>query len=399
MKMSKKMYEISEKMDGIYKEAEKLHNSGEVEKASELLDEFDRLKAAYDAEKRLYKSYQSIDFSGKQDSMIPGTSVKSSESDVFYSALRKRFKDEVSNKGLMSEGNASSAGYTVPKDDQTKINEFKSDRFCFEQYIGVENVTTKEGSRVFRAKGTSSPLVPVLEGGRIPIIGAPQYQVVAYSVKDFGGIIPVTNDLLDDTTADLRGEIIKHLAMCREDTINAQVLSQISAQSATGITGIDGIRSMLLTGLGGAYTATSKIYTNDDGYAYLTNLKDKNDRDYFFYNPADPGQIALNIGGIVVPFVHVPNEVMASTAGASSTTNVPFVLGDLQSAFKMFDRRQMAIKSTDQGIVEYQVEENGETVTKFYNAFQDNLTLFKAFMRADFKTVDSAAFKNCYITV
>lgn len=398
MKMSKKMYEIAEKMNGIYKEAEKLHASGEVEKAAELLDEFDSLKATYDAEKRLYESYQAIDFSANGN-MIPGTSVKSDNSEAFYNALRKRFKDETTVKGLMSEGNTSSAGFTVPKDDQTRINEFKSNRFSFEQYVGTEKVTTKEGSRVFRTKGTSSPFVQVLEGGKIPIIGAPQYQVVTYSVKDFGGIIPVTNDLLEDTTADLRGEIVKHLAMCREDTINTQILALVSAQNATGISGIDGIRSMLLTGLGGAYTGTAKIFTNDDGYAYLTNLKDKNDRDYFFYNPADPGQIALNIGGMVVPFVHVPNEILASTAGASSTTNVPFILGDLKSAFKIFDRQQMAIKSTDQGIVEYQVEEDGETVTKFYNAFQDNLTLFKAFMRADFKTVDSAAFKNCFINV
>lgn len=398
MKMSKKMYEIAEKMNEIYKEAEKLHASGEVEKAAELLDEFDSLKATYDAEKRLYESYQAIDFSANGN-MIPGTSVKSDNSEAFYNALRKRFKDETTVKGLMSEGNTSSAGFTVPKDDQTRINEFKSNRFSFEQYVGTEKVTTKEGSRVFRTKGTSSPFVQVLEGGKIPIIGAPQYQVVTYSVKDFGGIIPVTNDLLEDTTADLRGEIVKHLAMCREDTINTQILALVSAQNATGISGIDGIRSMLLTGLGGAYTGTAKIFTNDDGYAYLTNLKDKNDRDYFFYNPADPGQIALNIGGMVVPFVHVPNEILASTAGASSTTNVPFILGDLKSAFKIFDRQQMAIKSTDQGIVEYQVEEDGETVTKFYNAFQDNLTLFKAFMRADFKTVDSAAFKNCFINV
>ena len=44
MKMSKKMYEISEKMQELHKEAEAFQNSGDTEKTLEKLSEFDELK-------------------------------------------------------------------------------------------------------------------------------------------------------------------------------------------------------------------------------------------------------------------------------------------------------------------------------------------------------------------
>lgn len=399
MKMSKKMYEISEKMQELHKEAEAFQNSGDTEKTLEKLSEFDELKKQYETEKRLLESKQFFDPSEGEPKTVPGTTAKAdSQSDGFIKAVKSKFRDESLTKALMTEGTGASAGYLVPSDIQTKINEYKTNRFSFEKYIGVETVTTNSGSRVYRQNGTSSPFTKVAEGGRLQIIGAPQYTTISYTIGDFGGIIPVTNDLLEDSPENIRAELTKHFAMCREDTINAQVLTLVGAQNATAIAGLDDIRTQLIVGLGGAYTPTSAVYTNDDGYAYLVNLKDKDDRDYFFYNPAQPGQLALNIGGMIIPFVHVPNAVMASTS-ANNHVTMPFILGDLKTAFKMFDRKSMTIKASDQGIVEYQVEEEGQMVTKFYNAFTDNLTLFRAFMRADFKTIDNAAFKNCTLTL
>lgn len=401
MKMTKKMYELSEKIQGIQKEAEDLMEKGDTDTALKRLAEQEELQKQYNAEMKLAESKRFFEPAKDDGSLktVPGTTAEQdTQTEKFFKAVKSKFRDESLTKGLMTEGTGASAGYTVPVDALTRINQYKTNRFSFENYISVEAVRTNTGSRVYRQNGTSSPFTQVIEGGRLSIIGAPQYTTVSYSIKDFGGIIPVTNDLLEDTTAAIESEIVQHLAMCREDTINAQVLALIAAQNATAITGLDDIRTQLIVGLGGAYTPTSAVFTNDDGYAYLVNQKDDNDRDYFFYNPAQPGQLALNIGGIIVPFVHVPNAVMASTT-ANSHTTMPFVLGDLKTAFKLFDRKTMTLKASDQGIVEYQVEEGGETVTKFYNAFTDNLTLFRAFMRADFKTIDNAAFKNCTLTL
>lgn len=401
MKMTKKMYELSEKIQGIQKEAEDLMEKGDTDTALKRLAEQEELQKQYNAEMKLAESKRFFEPAKDDGSLktVPGTTAEQdTQTEKFFKAVKSKFRDESLTKGLMTEGTGASAGYTVPVDALTRINQYKTNRFSFENYISVEAVMTNTGSRVYRQNGTSSPFTQVIEGGRLSIIGAPQYTTVSYSIKDFGGIIPVTNDLLEDTTAAIESEIVQHLAMCREDTINAQVLALIAAQNATAITGLDDIRTQLIVGLGGAYTPTSAVFTNDDGYAYLVNQKDDNDRDYFFYNPAQPGQLALNIGGIIVPFVHVPNAVMASTT-ANSHTTMPFVLGDLKTAFKLFDRKTMTLKASDQGIVEYQVEEGGETVTKFYNAFTDNLTLFRAFMRADFKTIDNAAFKNCTLTL
>ena len=56
MKVSKKMFEISEKMKSLRAEAEVLNHNGETEKAIEKMNEYDELKKSFDAEKRIYES-------------------------------------------------------------------------------------------------------------------------------------------------------------------------------------------------------------------------------------------------------------------------------------------------------------------------------------------------------
>ena len=199
-----------------------------------------------------------------------------------------------------------------------------------------------------------------------------------------------------DSDVNIEKEIIKHLGECKVDTFNAQIKSLIAAKSAVPVTTLASIRNYLIKGLGGAYTKSSAIYTNDDGYAWLVNLQDDNHRDYFFFNPADSGKIAINIGGgLIVPVVHIPNSVYASAPAANNKVDIPFVLGDLKAAFTIFDRQQMSVTASNTASIE--VTDGNNTTT--LHAFQDNLTFFKAFLRADFKTIDTDAFINGVLTV
>ena len=90
----------------------------------------------------------------------------------------------------------------------------------------------------------------------------------------------------------------------------------------------------------------------------------------------------LAVGATVIPIVQVPNSVLATT-----TNKVPFIVGDFKSAFTKFDRQESTISTSD------------VASTEKYNAFTQNLILYKIFMRMDYKTIDSNAFVNGYITV
>ena len=299
----------------------------------------------------------------------------------------------------MSEGSSANGGYTVPQDIQTRINEYKTNRFSFEPYVGVENVSTLSGSRTYRKRNQSAPFEQVSEGGAIPLISNPQYEVLSYSVKKFGGIIQVTDELFEDTAVNISAEISKHFALCREDTINSKVLAVLQAKAETTISGgIPSLRSALIKTLGGAYSNTSKIYTNDDGYAYLCNLQDSSNRDYFFYDPSGKGEPAINIGGFIVPVVHVPNSVLASADASNNRTKMPFIIGDLHEAVRIFDRRQMSIAASNSATISYTEGTGNEAVTHTVSAFQNGMTFLRAYLRADFKQVDADSWINGAIT-
>ena len=398
MKLSKKMYELSEKMKTLAAEAKVLNDNGESEKAIDKMKEFDELKAEFAIEEKIYNAGKFFDDDEKTVD-ISGTG-DTSEKSAFFNALRSGFQNYALTKSLMTEGTNSAAGYLVPQDVQTSINEFKSERFSLADYVNKENVTTNKGSRVYRNKNTSAAFAKVLEGGRIPLATNPTYSIVEYNIADYGGIIPVTNDLVADSDVKIENEIIKHLAECRNDTFNSEIKTLITTKAETVVTDLASIRAYLIKGLGGAYTKSSKIYVNDDSYAWLANLQDNNNRDYFFYNPADSGQIAINIGGgIIVPVVHIPNSVWASTPAANNKTKMPVIIGDLKAAFTIFDRQQMSVTASNTASIEFTTGTGNEAVTTTLNAFQDNLTFFKAFLRADFKMIDNNAFLNGALTV
>ena len=405
IKCSKKMYEISEEIKGLTGEARVLQKNGEIEKAKEKLGKISELKNEYETEKglfeaeKMFSAVEEPDDSKQQKKTVAGASGEPEKDSAFIKAFRNRFGSYELNKSLMSEGSAANGGYTVPQDIQTKINAYKTDRFSFENYITKVNVKTNTGSRTYRKKNQSAPFSVVQEGAAIPLVGNPQYEIVGYEIKKFGGIIMVTNELFSDTAENIENEIAMHFALCREDTINDQVLDILTDKAETALGGsLANVRTALITTLGGAYTPTSKIYTNDDGYAYLCNLQDSNNRDYFFYDPRTGGTPAISLGGRVIPVVQVPNSVLASTPAANNKTKMPFIMGDLKEAVHLFDRQQMSIKASDSATISYTQTVESEEETVSVSAFQNDMTFLRAYLRADFVQVDASSWLNCTIT-
>ena len=95
----------------------------------------------------------------------------------------------------------------------------------------------------------------------------------------------------------------------------------------------------------------------------------------------------LCIGGKVREVVPVPNSKWASTAGANNSTVIPFIVGELTEAVKMFDRQELEISASDVAAV------------AGFNAFQQNGVLMKGVIRNDFEKVDADAYKYATITV
>ena len=123
--------------------------------------------------------------------------------------------------------------------------------------------------------------------------------------------------------------------------------------------------------------------TNDDGLNYLDTLKDENQR-YLLQpevDPAKPMQMNLCVGARKIPVVVVPNEVLTS----DETNGIPFIIGSLKDYAKIFDRKRITIKASDIGTI-------GDL-----NAYEQDLTIFRAIERLDVEVLDSDAIVNGYL--
>ena len=384
--LNKKMKQLREQINNKTVLAKSFLEDGEnkdVDKAAQLLDEVDALEKEYTAEERLFKHEQqeAQELSDKQFK----EKEKSDSTEKFATVVRGMVRKDPAVTA-MTEGVNADGGYTVPEDISTEIRHFKEEEFSFENYISVEKVNTNQGRRTYQSKASCTGFTEVAEAGAIPAIAAPNYQLVSYTITDKAGFIPMTKDLVNDSSANLKNELVKWFGRQRNATINNNVLSKLTDGVApTAINGLKGLKKLINVDLGSEYD--SKIFTNDDGLNWLDTLEDDQHRPLLNPVPSEPNKMQLCIGGKVREVVPVPNSKWASTAGANNSTVIPFIVGELTEAVKMFDRQELEISASDVAAV------------VGFNAFQQNGVLMKGVIRNDFEKVDADAYKYATITV
>ena len=325
------------------------------------------------------------------EEVTPMAEIKKDAIHEFANAARNHFKN------TMNEGTAADGGYTVPADILTRINHYKEAKFSLKKLVRVENVTTNTGRRIFQTKASHSGFSSVNEAAAIGQGTAPQFGKIDYAIDKYAGILPVTDELLADSDANITDVLVSWLGDEGVATENTQILSLINPGSTgTNITSapIDGIKNALNVTLGQAYAEGAAVITNDDGFNFLDTLKvDANSNEYLLKPAKDqtaPTPYTLAVGARLVPVVVVPNAVFPSTVvatGDNAGTYIPFVVGDLNEAVAFFDRQQLSIMTSN--VASINVTVNNTTTT--LSAFENDLTMFRGIMRFDVVSRDSDA--------
>ncbi len=234
-------------------------------------------------------------------------------------------------------------GLIVPKDVQTRINEYKR-QYAFElqSLVDVERVTAPTGLRVFEKLADSVAFVNIDEWETIGEVAAPQFEKKEYSLAQYAGILPIPRNLLQDTDAALLDTIAKFIARKTIVTRNAQILAKINASYATkkALAGVDDFKDVLNVELDAVFANNAKIITNQDGFNVLDKLKDENGNYLLQPDVKSPTGKAL-LGKAVVL---VPNRELPSKTGKA-----PVYIGDMKEAIKFFDRGVYEITSTEIG--------------------------------------------------
>lgn len=432
--MPKELLELLDKINAKKNEVKNLAQQGKLDEAEAAKKELVEMQRQFDIMKDLYDNERPVvntAHTPQQPNAPPATGLIPAEepqdsTHEFAQAARQGFR----TSNIMSEGSNPDGGYTVPEDIQTQIQHYKEANAQLRNLVSVENVRTNKGARTYQKKAQVSGFQKVQENGKVQEIAGPQFERVTYEIEDYSGYMPVTNDLLADSDANITSEITTWIGRNAVATDNNEILAIIQDKEETEITDLKGIKKAINVTLGQAYRAAVRIVTNDDGLNYLDTLEDLNKRPLLNPNPTEPNAVQLRVGATVVPIEVLPNLVMPSkgvyTLTSDSTvkskktyytrsgagtdadpyvytavaepatadiatyyemtkTKIPFEIGDFKEAVKVFDRQQTNILAS-----------NVASVTG-YNAFEQRGTLFRADIRADYKRVDADAWVNGYI--
>lgn len=377
--MNKKLLELLDKINNKKVEVRSLVDQGKIEEAKAAKNELKKLQDEFD----ILKDIDDTAVTNLENNTNKGVNLNQKKDSVkeFADAARKGFRNS------MNEGTAADGGYTVPEDIQTRINERRTAKTSLIDLVDVENVTTNKGSRTFKKRTQQTGFTKIGEGGKLSAGSTPQFERMNYEIAKYAGYFPVTNELLEDSDANITDTLVTWIGDESRVTRNKIILGVIDQKAKTTIKSLDDIKEALNVTLGQAFKQTSCIVTNDDGLQWFDTLK--NDRGEYLLqpSPADPMKMVLCAGATTVPVKVIPNGDMPSDTTTKGTTKIPVIIGDLKEGIKFFDRKRLTLITSNIAVA-------GEL-----NAFEEDLTLFRAIEREDCKTKDDAAFVNGVLTI
>lgn len=347
---------IGDNPNATFEEVQDIHNK--------LKTEYEKLKT----EELIAQNKANPDGSKEQ-----GANGKDKYKKALFNMLRnKRLTEEevetIKGYNKLSTTANEDGGYILPIDQETAIKELKKQTFSFRNYVTVEPVSTKTGARVMEKNAEETPFAKITEGEEIAdITPTPQFVQIKYDIADYAGILPVTNNLLNDTDVALETYLNKWLAKKSNATENKIILDLIDKiSSKTPVQLIEQLKKIRNTKLDMAFKATTKFYMNSDAFNYFAEEKDANGRPMLEVNPKNPTERMID----GCPVVEVPNNLMKTAVNKAK-----IIVGDLGEFATLFDRNAITIETTKVG----------------GNAWRNNTTELRAIIRLDAQKFDERA--------
>lgn len=388
--MNKKLLELLNQINTKKQEVIDLANAGKIEEAKKakeelktMQDKFDLLKDMLEPEN--FNPENSNPETGVSGGVKPVNVNYNHAVHDFAEAARYLFK----NASSSNEGTKADGGYTVPEDIKTEINRYREAEFSLQSLVDTEKVTTDSGRRTYQSRKSHTGFNLVTEGAKIKGVEPPKFATIEYTIKKYSGWLPVTNELLADSDANITNTLIEWLGKEDTATRNRLILEIMQGVTATALKNLDDIKKVINVTLGSAFSATSKIVTNEDGLNWMDNLKDTTGR--YLLKPnmdqTSPIKYQLAVGATNIPIVVVPKEILKSDTTTAKKRGIPILCGDTKEAVKVFDRQKLSILGS-----------NTASVTDF-NAYEQDMTLFRGILRMDVVKKDEKAFVNGVITI
>lgn len=359
MNTNKKLRELMQLKAEKVTAAENAINNKEMEVANELMEEI----KGYTKE---IETIQNLISYKNDDKVVDLAEEKKEETGLV--AVQNYIKSGIVNAaGPLKESEGENGGYLVPEDVKTAINEYRRSFVSLKDHVDVRSVVVPSGSEVYEKTSQLTGLTNITELGEIQEMNAEVFERITYKVKDFGGILPVSRFLLQDSPENLLAYLGKWFMKKQVVTENKEIIAVLKTLTKKAITKVDEIKEAFNVTLDPIFLDNTKVLTNQDGFNILDSLKDKNGN--YLLQPVVTDPTKRTLFGkevIVLPNTHLPNE---------AANKFPLYVGDLREAVRVYELNELEIKSTDVG---------GKSFTR--NSYDTRLIT-----RFDVKAVDKEA--------
>lgn len=334
----KKKAELLQKIIAARKNVMTLLHDGKIEEAKTASDELDKMVK---------------DYEGMPDDEPAGRSVTNMNKDkgaikrAVNSFLHKGWKglDDAERQLLKPINATDTPGQvgTIAERGGVFVPVETAD-FAETMETGVYRLRTRVSEYFARSLSGKIPLVNNPTAGLVQLFdelpegGIPKGQItfgtVNWQAKDYGLIVPVSNDLMADAEADVMGIIGEQFFRAQVITENSMILAAIDGNGeAEAVDGWKGIAEAL-NGTAPIGSPDKVVVTNTDGYNYLDTLTDEMGRPILTQALVDnPRRI---FRGYEV--IQLPNEILAT-----SGTAIPFYVGSLRDAVVFVERKGLEI--------------------------------------------------------
>ena len=244
--MNKKMRELLNKIAQKRMMAKGFMEEGEnkdLEKAAALMDEADELQKEYDLEARMYEAEKEDNTPSEEE--VAEKKAKEKEETAtskFAKGVRAIITKDFSGN---SEGIGADGGYTVPEEIETKVQRLRETQESLIDLVSVKVVKTNKGSETYKTRGQYTGFSNIGEGGKLPKKSGLGFSRINYVINKYGGYMPVTNELVEDSDEDIEAMLVEWLANESRVTRNNLVKTIITSKAAIDLEDLDGIKNAL----------------------------------------------------------------------------------------------------------------------------------------------------------
>ncbi|MFP5163870.1 phage major capsid protein [Staphylococcus equorum] len=249
-----------------------------------------------------------------------------------FSEETEAFLNYVKSKGAQRDNVTSvEAQPIIPEDIKYTPEELPETFVDLKKFVNVQPVTTGSGSHPI-LNPAQETMVSVEELAKNPELASPKFTDIDYKVKTYRGQIPVSQEALDDSEANLANIIAKNNARQAVNTTNKYIADVMKSFAPVDTANLDDIKAIINTDIDPAYNLS--LVVSQSFYQALDTLKDKNGQYLLKQDITSPTGTVL----FGRPVFIIKDELFGAKGDKKA------FIGDLNYAVFFADRKQASVK-------------------------------------------------------